>query len=56
MHVAVDDHSRHAPVSILADETADSVPQHILDKYQEYPSKGIVIKSDYISIPPNRYF
>ena len=44
MHVAVDDHSRYASVSIFDDETADSVTQHLIDTYNFYASQGIVIK------------
>ncbi len=44
MHVAVDDHSRYATVSIYEDETAESVTKHLIETYQHYASRGIVIK------------
>ena len=44
MHVAVDDHSRYATVSVIEDETAESVTQHLIETYQHYASRGIVIK------------
>ena len=44
MHVAVDDHSRYASVSILEDETAESVTKHLIDTYQQYATQGITIK------------
>ena len=44
MHVAVDDHSRYASVSIMEDETAESVTKHLIETYQQYAARGIVIK------------
>lgn len=44
MHVAFDEHSRYASVSIFEDEIAESVTQHLIDTYQHYGSQGIVIK------------
>lgn len=45
LHVAVDDHSRYASVSVMADETAESVTKHLIDTYQDYASRGTKIKS-----------
>ena len=44
MHVAVDDHSRYATVSVLEDETAESVTKHLTDTYHHYAARGIVMK------------
>ena len=44
MHVAVDDHSRYATVSVFEDETAESVTEHLIQTHQHYTSQGIVIK------------
>ena len=44
IHVAVDDHSRYATVSVFEDETAESVTQHLIDTYNYSASQGIVIK------------
>ena len=44
MHVAVDDHSRYATVSVLEDETAESVTKHLIDTYHHYAARGIVMK------------
>ena len=44
MHVAVDDHSRYASVSIFEDETAESVTKHLIATYQHYAAQGIIIK------------
>ena len=44
MHVAVDDHSRYATVSVLEDETGESVTKHLIETYQHYSSKGIAVK------------
>ena len=44
MHVAVDDHSRYATVSVLEDETAESLTKHLIETYQHYASKGIAVK------------
>ena len=44
MHVAVDDHSRYATVSVLEDETAESVTKHLIDTYHHYAARGTVIK------------
>ena len=44
MHVAVDDHSRYATVSVLEDETTESVTQQLIETYQHYASRGIVTK------------
>ena len=44
MHVAVDNHSRYASVSIFDDETAKSVTQHLIHTYNHYASQGIVKK------------
>ena len=38
MHLVVDDHSRHALVSIMEDETAKSVTKNLI----EYAARGIV--------------
>ena len=39
-HVAVDDHFRYASVSIMVDETEESITKHLI----EYSARGIVIK------------
>ena len=39
MHVAIDDYSRYATVSVLEDETAESVPKHLIETYQ--PKKQV---------------
>ena len=44
MHVAIDDHSRYATVSIFEDEIAESVTKHLIETYHEYTSRGITIK------------
>ena len=44
MHVAVDDHSRYASVSIFEDETAESVTKHLIETYQHYAAQGIITK------------
>lgn len=44
MHVAIEDHSRHASESFLVDETAECVTQHMIDTYKEKASQGILIK------------
>ena len=44
LHVAVDDHSRYASVSIFDDETAESVTRDLIDTYNYYASQGIVLK------------
>ena len=44
MYLAVDDHSRYAIVRGLADETAESVTKHLIEIYQHYASKSIVVK------------
>ena len=45
MHVAIDDHSRYASESILADETAERVTcivnYNLIDAYQEYASQRL---------------
>lgn len=43
MHVAIDDHSRYASESILVDETAECVTQHMIDTYQQNASQGILV-------------
>ena len=43
-HVAVDDHLRYASVSIMEDETAESVTKHLIEAYQRYAAHGIHIK------------
>ena len=40
MHLAVDDYSRYASVSIMADETAESVAKYLI----EYAARGKVIQ------------
>ena len=44
MHVAIDDHSRYASFSIMEDETAESVTKHLIETYQQYAARGILIK------------
>ena len=44
MHVAVDDRSRYATVSAMEDEIAECVTKHLIETYQNYASKGIVVK------------
>ena len=44
MHVAIDDHSRYASVSIMENETAESVTKHLIETYQQYAARGILIK------------
>ena len=44
MHVAIDDHPRYASVSIMEDETAESVTKHLIETYQHYAAHGIHIK------------
>ena len=44
MHVAIDDHSRYAAVSIMEDETAESVSKHLIETYQHNAAQGIHIK------------
>lgn len=44
MHIAIDDCSRYVSESILANETAECVTQHVIDTYQENASHGILIK------------
>ena len=44
MNVAVDDHSRYATVSVLENETAESVTKHLIEIYQHYASKDIAVK------------
>ena len=40
MHLAIDEHSLYALVSIMEDETAESVIKHLI----EYAARGILIK------------
>ncbi len=52
IHVAVDDHSLYATVSIYEDQTAESVTNHLIVTCQHDVSHGIVIKrvlTDYCS-------
>ena len=42
--VAVDDRSFYASVSIMEDETAERVTKHLLEIYQQYTARGILIK------------
>ena len=44
MHVAVDDHSRYATMSVMEDKTAESVTKHLIETYQHYASIGIAVK------------
>ena len=44
MHVAVDDHSRYAAVSVLEDETAENVIKHLIETYRNYAFRGIGVK------------
>ena len=44
MHVAIDDYSRYATLSVLEDETAESVTKHLIDTYHHYAASGIVMK------------
>ena len=44
MYVAVDDHSRNAIMRVLEDEIAESVTKHLIETYQHYASKSIVVK------------
>ena len=44
MHVAVDDHSHYATVSVMENETAESVVKHLIETYYHYASKGIDLK------------
>ena len=34
MHLAIDDHSHFATVSVVEDETAESVTKHLVETYQ----------------------
>ena len=43
MHVALDDHSRFATVSIPEDEIAKGVTKNLIETYQHYAFKGIVV-------------
>ena len=42
--VAVDDRSLYASVSIMENETAERVTKHLLEIYQQYTARGILIK------------
>ena len=44
MRLAIDDHSRYATVSVMEDEIAESVTKHLIETYQHYAPKGIVVK------------
>lgn len=44
MHVALDDHSRYAIVSVLEDKTTESVTKHLIESYQHYVPKRIGVK------------
>lgn len=44
MHVAVDDHSRYASMSVNEDETAECVTKHLIKTCQDYASRGIKMK------------
>ena len=43
-HVAIDDHSCYASVCIMYGETAESVTKHLIETYQQYAARGILIK------------
>ena len=45
MHVANDDHSRYASVSIMEDEKAESVTRNLIETYQQYAAHGIHIRA-----------
>ena len=44
MDIAIDDHSRYVSVSLMEDETAESVTKHLIETYQQYAPSCTVIE------------